>query len=152
MRRQGGRVVLLVLESGEGDEKAVAKRHRRLVAAAEALTGRLDEVDQLPACGMLHLSVALTARVGIEVGTWAHLWFAAISRQVVFWADLGRAMVAFAGVMAGSDLATLVCRAGRVGAARPAGPGGDGRVAGGRPMDHDLPAMLDAIRYVTRSL
>ncbi|MGH3721670.1 MAG: helix-turn-helix domain-containing protein [Pseudonocardiaceae bacterium] len=71
-------------------------QYRRSVAAAENLTGQLDNVDALQACGMLHLSAtiaagaqgdrataathlaeasALAARMDTEVGGWAHLWF-----------------------------------------------------------------------------
>ncbi|MGH3770613.1 MAG: helix-turn-helix domain-containing protein [Pseudonocardiaceae bacterium] len=73
-----------------------AGQYRRSVAAAESLTGRLDDVDAVQACGMLHLSAALAAgvqadrataathlqeasalaaRMDAEVGGWAHLWF-----------------------------------------------------------------------------
>ena len=73
-----------------------AGHYRRSVTAAEALTSRLDSRDALQACGMLHLSAAkaagaqadhdtaathlteasaLAARLGSEVGSWAHLWF-----------------------------------------------------------------------------
>jgi hypothetical protein len=75
-----------------------AAQYRRSVAAAQALTGRLDDLDAVQACGMLHLSAALAAavqadrdtvathlteasalaaRMGTEVGAWAHLWFGA---------------------------------------------------------------------------
>ncbi|MGH4011108.1 MAG: helix-turn-helix domain-containing protein [Pseudonocardiaceae bacterium] len=71
-------------------------QYRRLVAAAENLTGKLDSGDALQASGMLHLSAgwtagargdhdtsathfdeasALAARMDTEVGTWANLWF-----------------------------------------------------------------------------
>jgi len=71
-------------------------QYRRCVAAAQALAGQLDDADAVQACGMLHLSAALAAaaqadydtaathldeasalaaRMGTEVGTWAHLWF-----------------------------------------------------------------------------
>ena len=71
-------------------------QYRRSVAAAQALTGRLDDPDAVQACGMLHLSAALAAAVQADqdmaathvaeasalaarmepaVGTWAHLWF-----------------------------------------------------------------------------
>jgi hypothetical protein len=73
-------------------------QYRRSVAAAQALTGQLDDDDAVQACGMLHLSAALAAaaqadpdtaathlneasalaaRMDTEVGTWAHLWFGA---------------------------------------------------------------------------
>jgi transcriptional regulator with XRE-family HTH domain len=73
-----------------------AAAYQRSVAAAESLTSQLDSDDALQACGMLHLSAAqavgvqgdhataaihlqeasvLAARMGTEVGTWAHLWF-----------------------------------------------------------------------------
>jgi transcriptional regulator with XRE-family HTH domain len=73
-----------------------AAQYRRCVTAAQALTGQLDDLDALQACGMLHLSAALAAavqadhdttathlaeasalaaRLGTEAGTWAHLWF-----------------------------------------------------------------------------
>ncbi|MGH3781954.1 MAG: helix-turn-helix domain-containing protein [Pseudonocardiaceae bacterium] len=72
--------------------------YRRSAAAAQALTGQLNDVDAVQACGMLHLSAALAAaaqadpdtaathlaeasalaaRMDTEVGTWAHLWFGA---------------------------------------------------------------------------
>ncbi|MGH3990921.1 MAG: helix-turn-helix domain-containing protein, partial [Pseudonocardiaceae bacterium] len=75
-------------------------QYRRSVAAAETLTGKLNDVDALQACGMLHLSAALAAaaqadrdraathleeasalaaRMDTEVGTWANLWFGAIN-------------------------------------------------------------------------
>jgi transcriptional regulator with XRE-family HTH domain len=81
--------------SGQLDRVA---QYRRSVAAAQALTGQLDDVDALQACGMLHLSAALAAaaqadpdtaaihleeasalaaRMDTEVGSWAHLWFGA---------------------------------------------------------------------------
>ncbi|MGH3777011.1 MAG: helix-turn-helix domain-containing protein [Pseudonocardiaceae bacterium] len=71
-------------------------QYRRSVAAAQTLTGKLNDVDALQACGMLHLSAALAAaaqadrdmaathleeasalaaRMDTEVGTWANLWF-----------------------------------------------------------------------------
>jgi len=70
--------------------------YRRTVAAAEALSGHLDDLDAVQACGMLHLSAALAAavqadpetaathlaeastlaaRMDTQVGRWAHLWF-----------------------------------------------------------------------------
>ncbi|MGH3721661.1 MAG: helix-turn-helix domain-containing protein [Pseudonocardiaceae bacterium] len=73
-----------------------AGQYRRSVAAAETLTGELDCGDALQACGMLHLSAALAAgaqgdratvathleeasvlaaRMDVEVGSWADLWF-----------------------------------------------------------------------------
>ena len=73
-----------------------AAQYRRSVAAAQTLTSQLDSSDALQACGMLHLSAAmaaaaqadhdtaathldeasaLAARMDIEVGTWANLWF-----------------------------------------------------------------------------
>jgi len=73
-----------------------ATQYRRSVAAAETLTSKLDSSDALQACGMLHLlaavaagargdpdtsathldeASALAARMGTEVGTWAHLFF-----------------------------------------------------------------------------
>lgn len=73
-----------------------ALHYRRTLAAAQALTSHLDDLDTLQACGMLHLSAALAAgvqadhttaathlaeasalatRLGTEVGTWANLWF-----------------------------------------------------------------------------
>ncbi|MGH3832698.1 MAG: helix-turn-helix domain-containing protein [Pseudonocardiaceae bacterium] len=73
-----------------------AGQYRRSVAAAENLTGQLDDVDALQACGLLHLSAALAAgaradhataathlgeasalaaRMDTEVGGWAHLLF-----------------------------------------------------------------------------
>ncbi|MGH3770616.1 MAG: helix-turn-helix domain-containing protein [Pseudonocardiaceae bacterium] len=73
-----------------------AGQYRRSVVAAENLTGQLDDVEALQACGMLHLSAALAAgvradhataathvgeasalaaRMDTEVGSWAHLWF-----------------------------------------------------------------------------
>jgi transcriptional regulator with XRE-family HTH domain len=73
-----------------------AAQYRHSVAAAEILTGRLDDEDAVQACGMLHLSAALAAgvqadhdtaathldeasalaaRMDTEVGSWAHLWF-----------------------------------------------------------------------------
>ncbi len=73
-----------------------AAQYRRCLAAAQALTGQLDDIEALQACGMLHLSAALAAaaqadpdtatthldealalatRMNVEVGTWAHLWF-----------------------------------------------------------------------------
>jgi transcriptional regulator with XRE-family HTH domain len=73
-----------------------AAQYRRCVTAAQALTGQLDDLDALQACGMLHLSAALATatqadqdtaathlaeasalatRLGTEAGTWAHLWF-----------------------------------------------------------------------------
>ena len=77
-----------------------AAQYRRSVAAAQALTGRLDDRDAVQACGMLHLSAALAAavqadpdtaathldeasalaaRMDTEVGTWAHLWFGVVN-------------------------------------------------------------------------
>ncbi|MGH3770605.1 MAG: helix-turn-helix domain-containing protein [Pseudonocardiaceae bacterium] len=73
-----------------------AGQYRRSVAAAETLTGQLDDVEALQACGMLHLSAALAAgaradrataathlqeasalaaRMDTEVGGWAGLTF-----------------------------------------------------------------------------
>jgi hypothetical protein len=73
-----------------------AGQYRRSVAAAENLTSRLDVSEALQMCGMLHLMAAtaagalgdhdtsathldeasaLAARMDIEVGTWANLWF-----------------------------------------------------------------------------
>jgi transcriptional regulator with XRE-family HTH domain len=75
-------------------------QYRRSVTAAQALTGHLNDVDAVQACGMLHLSAALAAavqadqdtaathlaeasalaaRMDTEVGTWAHLWFGTIN-------------------------------------------------------------------------
>jgi hypothetical protein len=75
-----------------------AAQYRRSVAAAQALTSQLDDLDAVQACGMLHLSAALAAavqadsdtaathleeaaalaaRMDTEVGHWAHLWFGA---------------------------------------------------------------------------
>ncbi|MGH3963967.1 MAG: helix-turn-helix domain-containing protein [Pseudonocardiaceae bacterium] len=75
-------------------------QYRRSVAAAEALTGKLNDSEALQACGMLHLSAALAAaaqadrdtaathlaeasalaaRMDTEVGTWANLWFGPIN-------------------------------------------------------------------------
>ncbi|HWR46036.1 MAG TPA: hypothetical protein VN327_00250 [Pseudonocardiaceae bacterium] len=66
------------------------------MAAAEALTGKLDSSEALQTCGMLHLMAATAAgargdhntsathlaeasaladRMDTEVGTWANLWF-----------------------------------------------------------------------------
>ncbi len=77
-----------------------AAQYRRSVAAAQALTGQLDDLDAVQACGMLHLSAALAAavqadpdtaathldeasalaaRMDTEVGTWAHLWFGVVN-------------------------------------------------------------------------
>ncbi|MGH3784107.1 MAG: helix-turn-helix domain-containing protein [Pseudonocardiaceae bacterium] len=77
-----------------------AAQYRRSVAAAQALTGQLDDLDSVQACGMLHLSAALAAavqadpdtaathleeasalaaRMDTEVGTWAHLWFGVVN-------------------------------------------------------------------------
>lgn len=73
-----------------------AAQYRRSVAAAQALTARLDDAEAVQACGMLHLSAALAAaaqadhdtaathleeasalaaRMDTEAGTWAHLFF-----------------------------------------------------------------------------
>ena len=73
-----------------------AAHYHRSVAAAQALTSHLNDSEALQACGILHLSAAwaaatradpdttathlaeataLAARLGTEVGTWAHLWF-----------------------------------------------------------------------------
>jgi transcriptional regulator with XRE-family HTH domain len=73
-----------------------AAQYHRSVAAAQALTSQLDDLDAVQACGMLHLSAALAAavradsdtaathleeaaalaaRMDTEVGTWARLWF-----------------------------------------------------------------------------
>jgi hypothetical protein len=73
-----------------------AAQYRRSVAAAQQLSGRLDDLNAVQACGMLHLSAALAAavqadsdtatthldeaaalagRMDTDVGTWAHLWF-----------------------------------------------------------------------------
>jgi len=73
-----------------------AAHYRRCVAAAQALTSQLNDLNALQACGMLHLSAALAAatqadrdttathleeassladRLGTEVGSWANLWF-----------------------------------------------------------------------------
>jgi hypothetical protein len=77
-----------------------AAHYHRSVAAAQALTSHLNDSEALQACGMLHLSAALAAatradpdttathlaeasalaaRLGTEVGTWAHLWFGTIN-------------------------------------------------------------------------
>jgi transcriptional regulator with XRE-family HTH domain len=77
-----------------------AAQYHRSVEAAQALTGRLDDLDAVQACGMLHLSAALAAavqadqdtaathleeasalagRLDTEVGTWAHLWFGVVN-------------------------------------------------------------------------
>jgi hypothetical protein len=77
-----------------------AAQYRRSVTAAQTLTSQLDDFDAVQACGMLHLSAALAAavqadsdtaathlqeaaalaaRMGTEVGTWAHLWFGTTS-------------------------------------------------------------------------
>jgi transcriptional regulator with XRE-family HTH domain len=79
--------------TGELDRAA---QYRRSVAAAEALTGKLDSSEALQTCGMLHLMAATAAgargdhntsathlaeasaladRMDTEVGTWANLWF-----------------------------------------------------------------------------
>ena len=126
-----------------------AAHYHRCVAAAQALTSQLDDLDAVQACGMLHLSAALAAatqadhdttathlqeasaladRMDTEVGTWANLWFGptnvgiwrlslavelgeygqavqaakavhpelvpSTARQAVFWAELGRALIA----------------------------------------------------------
>ena len=126
-----------------------AAQYRRCVAAAQALTGQLDDLEAVQACGMLHLSAALAAaaqadhdtavthldeasalaaRMETEVGSWADLWFGltnvgiwrtslavelgeygqavraaqavhpelvpSTARQAVFWAELGRALIA----------------------------------------------------------
>lgn len=73
-----------------------ALQYRRSVAAADALSGLLDDEEALQAAGMLQLSAALAAgargdhdtaathveeatalaaRLDVEVGQWAHLWF-----------------------------------------------------------------------------
>ncbi len=75
-------------------------QYRRSVAAAETLTSRLDNVEALQACGMLHLSAALAAaaqadhdttathlreasaladRMDTEVGAWANLFFGSVN-------------------------------------------------------------------------
>jgi transcriptional regulator with XRE-family HTH domain len=75
-------------------------QYRRSVAAAQALTGQLDDLNAVQTCGMLHLSAALAAavqadqdtaathleealalagRMDTEVGTWAHLWFGVVN-------------------------------------------------------------------------
>ena len=77
-----------------------AAQYRRSVTAAQALTGQLNDVEAVQACGMLQLSAALAAaaqadrdtaathlaeasalaaRMDTEVGTWAHLWFGVIN-------------------------------------------------------------------------
>jgi transcriptional regulator with XRE-family HTH domain len=126
-----------------------AAQYRRCVAAAQTLTSKLNDLEAVQACGMLHLSAALAAatqadhdttathlqeasaladRMGTEVGTWAHLSFGptnvgiwrtslavelgeygqavqaakavhpelvpSTARQAVFWAELGRALLA----------------------------------------------------------
>ena len=89
----GCATVVRAYATGELDRLA---QYRRSVAAADALTGRLDSSDALQACGMLHLSAAqaagaqadhdtaathleeasaLAARMDTEVGTWANLFF-----------------------------------------------------------------------------
>ncbi|MGH3966514.1 MAG: hypothetical protein ACRDRY_25300, partial [Pseudonocardiaceae bacterium] len=52
------------------DRRDRAGQYRRSVAAAENLTSGVDSSDALQACGMLHLSAALAARMDTEVGTW----------------------------------------------------------------------------------
>jgi hypothetical protein len=75
-------------------------QYRRSVAAAQVLTGQLDDLDAVQACGMLHLSAALAAavqadpdtaathlqeataladRMDTEAGTWASLWFGPVN-------------------------------------------------------------------------
>jgi hypothetical protein len=77
-----------------------AWQYRRSVRAAEALSGQLDDLDAVQACGMLHLSAALAAavqadsgtatthlqeaaelaaRMDTEVGSWASLWFGPVN-------------------------------------------------------------------------
>ena len=77
-----------------------AAQYRRSVSAAQDLTGQLDDIDAVQACGMLHLSAALAAavradpdtaaahleeasalaaRMDTEVGSWAHLWFGVVN-------------------------------------------------------------------------